>query len=145
MPIIQWNGNFLIGITEIDRHHHYLVALLNRIYDEHREGAPSRDLQSTIVELADYADYHFRCEEELMQEVFYPAATQHKEEHDKFCGRVTEFQKEFKLGADVSLEIISFLSNWITFHILTADIKLGNFVAGDKFAEFRAHPILRHR
>jgi hemerythrin len=135
MPLIQWNSSFLIGITEIDRHHHHLIQLLNEIYDEHRSGTPSRSQQEIIVELADYAKYHFSYEEELMEEFAYSGATQHKEEHMIFSDRVIEFQKQFKLGVDVSIEVISFVSNWIAFHILKADTKLGDFVGRAKVAQ----------
>jgi hemerythrin len=135
VPIIHWNSSFLIGINDIDQHHHHLVTLLNKIYDEHKAGIPFTHLQSIIIELTDYAKYHFSYEEELMIAAAFSGFAAHKEEHDVFCARIIEFQKDFKLGIDVSIEIISFLNNWISFHILKTDVKLGDFIVGDKYAK----------
>jgi hemerythrin len=109
--------------------------LLNKIYDEHKAGIPFTHLQSIIIELTDYAKYHFSYEEELMIAAAFSGFAAHKEEHDVFCARIIEFQKDFKLGIDVSIEIISFLNNWISFHILKTDVKLGDFIVGDKYAK----------
>ena len=135
MPIIEWNSSFFIGIIEVDQHHQTLVALLNRIYDGQKVGIPSNELQSIIVELIDYAKYHFSCEELLMQTHAYPEFYLHKEEHDIFSDRVIEIQKDFKLGIDISIEIVSFLINWITYHIRKTDTIFGEFMAARKVSD----------
>src|SRR6185369_16889118 len=67
MPIMQWNVRYLVGIQEIDQHHKHLVELLNKTYDEFREGAEIE--KSTIDELVDFSGYHFSYEERLMVEL----------------------------------------------------------------------------
>lgn len=98
MPIIEWNSSFLIGIHEIDKHHKHLVALLNQVYDGHKLEIPQHRLHSIIVELSDYANYHFNCEERWMKDTSYPDFEEHKKEHDIFKCRIIEFQKDFKLN-----------------------------------------------
>ena len=132
MPLIEWNSGFMIGIQEIDLHHQHLVFLLNQIYDGYKTNIPTINLNAVIVELIDYAKYHFSYEELSMREHQYPEYTKHVEEHETFTNRVIEFQKDFKLGKNVSLEMISFLNNWIMFHILKTDAKYGAFVGGEK-------------
>jgi hemerythrin len=88
VPIIEWNSSFLTGILEIDRHHQHLVALLNQVYDGHKLGISQYRLHSIIVELYDYANYHFSWEERLMKASSYPDFEGHKKEHDIFMRRI---------------------------------------------------------
>jgi hemerythrin len=129
MPIVEWNISFLLGIQEIDQHHKHLVELLNKTYDEYKEGAPAENLRSVIDELLDYSTYHFECEERWMTETLYPNFIDHKAEHVIFTKRISELQKNFQFNTNISLEVLSFLSNWITHHILKTDAKYGHFVA----------------
>jgi hemerythrin len=132
MPIVEWNGSLFIGNLDIDLHHQHLFKLLNSVYDNQKAGVSIRDTQSVIVELFDYTRYHFSYEEELMEVHAYPGYHEHKKEHDIFTERLTEILKDFKLEFDVTLEIISFLSNWITYHILKTDTKFGDFLETQK-------------
>lgn len=125
MPIVKWNMNFLLGISEMDQHHQHLVQLLNDTYDEFRENGI---IDSTlIVKLTDYAGYHFACEENLMKEVSYPNFVEHKEEHNSFNSRIAEIQKAFKQKETVSVELLWFLCNWITYHIQETDAEFGQY------------------
>jgi len=126
MPIVQWNINFLLGIHEIDQHHMHLVQLLNDTYDEFREKG-SID-PSFIDELTEYARHHFACEEKLMKETAYPKLDEHKEEHESFNSRISEIRKCYKQQANVSVELLWFLCNWISHHIRETDAEFGRFV-----------------
>lgn len=128
MPLVEWNMNFLTGIREIDQHHRHLVDLLNESYEELKSGASADKIQPVIDELVRYADYHFSCEEHLMVETSYPNYAEHKKEHEIFTDRAIEFQNSFRNGQIPGVAILSFLSNWITHHILKTDVKFGTFV-----------------
>ena len=50
----------------------------------------------------------------------------HKTEHVKFVQAVGDFKKKFDTGsAAVSVEIMNFLRDWLTTHIMKTDKKLG--------------------
>ena len=128
MPVVEWNYTFLLGIKEIDQHHQRLVELLNKAYEEFKVGATVENMQSVIDQLVDYSAYHFDCEERWMADVSYHSLAKHKEEHAIFTSRILEFQNTLRQNGNVSLELVSFLSNWVTHHILTTDAELGRFV-----------------
>jgi len=128
MPTIEWNYKFLIGIREIDQHHKHLVELLNETYDEFTERKDIAHLGYVIDELIDYSHYHFDCEEHWMVETLYPDLENHKIEHELFKKRAYEFKLNYVQNATYSVEILSFLSNWITQHILETDAKFGSFL-----------------
>src|SRR6185369_7007438 len=104
----------------------HLVELLNKTYDEFREGAEIE--KSTIDELVDFSGYHFSYEERLMVELSYPKLDQHKKEHELFTLRILEFQNKYTRHKNISVEILWFLCNWVTHHILETDAEFGNFV-----------------
>jgi hemerythrin-like metal-binding protein len=61
----------------------------------------------------------------------YPQRSQHIEEHERFSQRVVEIQKEFQRGkTNLSLEVMQFLKNWLTEHILKTDAAYGTFAKG---------------
>ncbi|HBA89063.1 MAG TPA: hemerythrin [Geobacter sp.] len=126
MPIIEWNVNLLVGIQEIDRQHKHLVQSLNDNYDRFREGTEIDT--SFLQELTDYSAHHFACEEGWMEKTSYPKLAAHKEEHGLFTSRISEFKKEHKRNASVSVELIWFLCNWVTHHIQETDAEFGRFV-----------------
>lgn len=129
MPIMEWNDGFLLGIQEVDGHHEHLVALLNSTFDEYKEKVSLENLKIILDEMIDYAFYHFVCEERLMAESAYHGLAAHKAEHQVFTQRVIEIQKNFAQGINVSLEILTFLKDWVIEHILTTDAKYGKFLA----------------
>ena len=133
MPIIEWKENYRIGEQQIDLHHQYLFALLNKTYDNFLAFASAGDQEHLFNEFIDYATYHFSAEEELMQKRGFPDFTAHKEEHDAFTGRVVEMYTEYLAGRQsLTLEILAFLSEWLSKHILKSDAEIGRFLQGEE-------------
>jgi hemerythrin len=128
MPIVAWDASLSVGNNVIDEHHRHLVGLLNKAYDEFCDSNSTIAMESLLEELIDYATYHFAHEEKLMTATGYPETLQHLEEHERFVKRVTEMQKDVVTGdVPFSLEILSFLKNWLVNHISKVDTKLGAF------------------
>ena len=131
MPGVEWNIGFLLNIPEIDQHHEHLVKLFNSMYHEFTRNAPSETLGPVLHDLVDYATYHFLTEERYMEEARYPALKDHKDDHKSFILKVTRLKKLFERGDRcLSFETVVFLKNWISNHILSADVVFGKFVVG---------------
>ena len=130
MPIIVWDKRFELGMQPFDEHHKHLVDLLNEIHDNINNGASHDALGAVIVELIDYATYHFAAEENSMAYHEYGGLPLHQEEHLKFCRMVAEFLEGSREGKeDSSLDILSFLGNWLFDHILQTDSEYCRFLA----------------
>jgi hemerythrin len=133
MPIIEWNDTYKIGELQIDLHHQYLFSLLNSNYDNFVNGAPDASLSSLFHDLIDYVIYHFFTEEEFMKKIQFPGLEKHKKEHDGFAQRVVEMDKEMERGKQaMSLEVLTFLHDWLTTHILKSDAEIGCFLNAGK-------------
>lgn len=122
MPIVEWSQVFSLNLEPFDSHHQHLVGLLNKTYDDFTAGASKENLAAVLDELVDYACYHFAAEELWMQENDYQRLKQHTEEHEVFSRKVVTLQKDFfNNKAGVSLEVLTFIKEWLIAHIMSSD------------------------
>ena len=72
---------------------------------------------------------HFATEEMLMQSHGYPDYPTHKAEHEQLASKVVDFQNKF-LSKEVGLtiEVMEFLKDWLSKHILASDKKYSPFL-----------------
>ena len=122
MPVIEWNDTYLLDIDQIDEHHRHLIALLNDTYDVFVSDGQKVEIEKVMVELVNYATYHFSAEEQLMSRYAYCQAEEHLKEHDEFIRQIKTHQQEFHDGrTTLTLELIIFLKDWLIEHILKRD------------------------
>ncbi len=132
MPVINWNDCYSVGIPQIDEHHQHLFFLVNQTYDKFISRDSAKNLAALFDELIDYATYHFSMEEHWMRESNYPELAIYQKEHGIFSKRVGELQSCYHEGeVHLSLEVLSFLHNWLSTHILQSDAAYGCFVAAE--------------
>ena len=128
MALIQWDNSFSVSIAEIDKQHQKLIALINGLNDAMKEGRGKDVLSQIIDDLFAYAGDHFAHEEKYFDKFGYPAAASHKLEHANFVKRISEFRKGFKNGQlALTIEVMSFLKDWLKNHIQGIDKKYGPF------------------
>ena len=130
MPVIEWSDRFVLGIEEFDGHHLRLVTLLNAAYDAFGNETALVNVEKVVAELVDYATYHFACEERWMESVSYANFEEHRSEHRRFARRVLEIQKDIQCRrTKLNLELLAFMKNWITDHILKTDVAYAHAVS----------------
>ena len=111
-----------VGVKEIDTQHRKLVDLANELADAVRAGKGKETLGKTLAELVRYTQTHFATEEKLMDQHKYPATTEHKQLHKDLVKTVSDFKAKFDKGdAALSEEIMNFLRDWLTKHIMNTD------------------------
>jgi hemerythrin len=115
----------------IDEHHQHLILLLNQLYEQIKTGNVPASVEKIIDELTDYATYHFAAEEHWMTVNIYPRLPEHSNEHERFCTWVAGVQKNFHNGkSNLGIEVLQFLNNWLTEHILKTDAEYARFAKG---------------
>jgi len=139
--IFPWNENFETGIDHIDDQHKQLVNLLNRLAAHLANHSNDIVLNDIFDELAQYAHYHFQSEEEVWNEYLGDDAwrVDHEKTHGTFIQDVVAIKsnKENKPLDDVVYDIVSFLSQWLAYHILDSDKRCA--LAAKKVME--GHPL----
>ncbi|GFO66999.1 hypothetical protein GMLC_05780 [Geomonas limicola] len=136
MPILEWKESFTLGIEQFDNHHRHLVELLNRAYQGYLSDADVTKLTATLHEFFDYAMYHFKMEEQYMEEIGYAGYAEHLEYHRNFSGQVAAMEHDLtQVWKNLPMEMLSFLQNWLTYDITIADADYVRFSAGDNFKQ----------
>lgn len=129
MALLRWSREYELGLDQVDDHHRHLVALLNKVYRDFNNGVLKHSMTRVVEELIDYAIYHFAAEEHWMSEHRYPELAEHRRQHDYFKQRIEEIRRDLTDGnGQLSLEVLTFLKNWVSNHILDSDADYGRFV-----------------
>jgi len=115
---------FSTGVAEQDNQHKKLIDLINQLNDAMQAGHGADVMGKVLSELVNYTVLHFGYEEKLMAQHKYEDTPAHKAEHAKFVQTVGDFKNKFDAGsAVVSVEIMNFLRDWLTKHIMKTDKK----------------------
>ena len=131
MALLTWSSSMEVGIGEIDRQHKKLVDLINTLHEGMLAKKTKEALGKTLAELISYTKSHFGTEEKYFDRFGYPDAAKHKKEHVAFAGKVLDFQKKFEDGSIlISMEIMTFLREWLVKHIQGSDKAYGPFLKG---------------
>ncbi|MFN3505075.1 MAG: bacteriohemerythrin [Caldimicrobium sp.] len=129
MPFMEWSDRLVTGVKEADEQHKKLVGLINDLYDAMKAGKGKEVTDKILDELVKYAGYHFNTEETLMSKYAFPEFAIHKSEHEAFKAKIKEFlDKKAKGEATLSIEIMTFLKDWLIKHIMGTDKKYGPFL-----------------
>jgi len=132
IDVFPWNKNFETGIALIDEQHQQLVRLLNNLANHLGRNSDHALLDETFAELAEYAQYHFRSEEEVWSEYFPMDSSLkgHLKIHTGFLSKVLELkaEEESKPLHEVVEDVLSFLTHWLAHHILDSDMRMSKVV-----------------
>jgi len=132
IDIFSWNESFATGIPQIDEQHQRLVDLVNMLANSLASQAEIAVLNNIFDELADYAGYHFKTEESIWQEYLGEDALEatHKKIHDGFITQVLQIKhsESTKSQHDIVEDVLLFLTNWLSFHILDSDKRMAMIV-----------------
>lgn len=130
METITWKNSLAIGNIEIDAQHKIFIGIIEKTAKAIQSGAEKQLIESLLVELLKFTEFHFRSEENMMMELGYPGLLDHRKEHDK---ALTELRRRlFALNYDYidfhNLE--SFIIQWFFDHSTGDDARLAEFLKG---------------
>ena len=128
MALINWSDSLSVNVAEIDRQHKELIAMINELNDAMKTGK-GKDVAGKIINnLIKYTATHFKLEEDLFTKFDYPDTESHKREHAAFVKKVSEFKEGFEKGKlSLTMDVMSFLSDWLKHHIMGTDKKYVQF------------------
>jgi len=131
MNLITWNNSLSLKVKILDEHHRHLVSLLNKSYNAIQLN--DKHIVALILgELFDYAKYHFSTEEHLMSEYNFPSLLDHEKDHNHFFYQIDELQSRLQVGESLhTIQIVVFLKEWLTNHILVKDKALADYLVNN--------------
>jgi len=120
------------GIEKIDSQHKKLVEWINLLDLAIINNFNKDTINMVFMELSNYCNYHFSMEEMLMEKSNYPGLEEHKITHLEFFRVLKENIRLFEKGDDSGLaQLMKYLNEWLTNHILVTDKEYIPFVEKD--------------
>ena len=131
MDPFQWEKKYEVGIPKVDDQHRTLVDMLNNLNAAKKTEQAPQVIEQTLRGLLNYTKTHFADEETAMRDAKYPELARHRLEHLDLTDQVMLLQKE----APVTFELLSFMSDWLKFHICDSDRKFGAYLQHQQSAK----------
>ncbi len=130
MKDIVWGKVLSVEVDEIDEDHRKLVNLFNLLNHAVMEQESSDYLAALLEELVNCTVWHFSHEERLMLKYDYKDMEEPKAEHRELIKSAKALQQKI-LRADNTIvdEDIEYLERWLTEHIFTYDMRLGDYLS----------------
>ena len=124
MKPVSWTERFSVGVKEIDLQHRGLLDIVNQVIDSIEKEKEWQTTSAVLDSLINYAYNHFATEERYMKEAEYPELLWHVELHLEFIKKVFSLSQEVSLkGLEIQREMLTFLIEWYTNHVLGVDRK----------------------
>jgi len=119
---IQWNDKYSVNIQLIDDDHKRLIHLINQLQSSIDYYQSQSFDEEALKELIDYTKFHFKREEDLMQEYDYPGYEEHIVQHKKMIEKINNMVEKYsKSGESTISETVDFLRDWLINHIQKTD------------------------
>ncbi len=140
----KFTEDYYTGIPFIDEEHRHLFELANEAYDTMKDEfmVDKYDkIVELIEELSDYTKTHFAHEEEYMKSINFQYFWSELRAHKMFVAKMDSYDlSQIDQSQDQAiLDLLDFLTKWLTVHIKGADHRIGEATkkleaAGDKNA-----------
>ncbi|MCB1915667.1 MAG: hemerythrin family protein [Rhodocyclaceae bacterium] len=118
--VVEWRDGFKINVTQVDREHKHLFALVKQL--------DVTTVDDTLDDLLEYVVTHFSNEQQLMEDSGYPGFADHLKLHEEFSSTVADFLSVSDSWDETRVqELRRFLNKWLIGHIMTHDLRFGNW------------------
>ena len=126
----EFTDDYLTGIELIDKEHEHLFEIANETYDLLKNEFVTDKYDRIVAlleELKDYTKTHFAHEEEYMKSINYQYIWSEIHQHRTFEKKLDDIdlKKLDDSQQEDILEILDFLTKWLSGHIKGADRRIG--------------------
>lgn len=127
----HFTDDCLIGVEAIDDEHRELFRIINET-QELLDNQVLSDKYDHIIGMVDrlqqYAEEHFRHEEEYMESIRHPELNLQKRQHLFFCDKINSITNSFSSDHEqqtVLEDLLHYLVTWLYRHIISSDLMIG--------------------
>ena len=92
MKSLEWKESYSVGVQSLNDQHKLLVGHLNTIYELFDSPDKKSQVGTLLTQLEQYAQIHFRSEEDLFTKYKYRELDKHALEHRFYEQKVREFK-----------------------------------------------------
>ncbi|SKC48550.1 bacteriohemerythrin [Maledivibacter halophilus] len=131
--MFKWKDEYSCNINEIDNQHKKLLEIglkLSNIIKDKNDLDHYDEIIEVLRELKEYTIYHFKYEEDLMHRHGYKELNGHRLTHEIFVNKIIEIENKDidENQQKVTIEILTFIADWIENHILKVDHMYKDFL-----------------
>jgi hemerythrin len=129
MPILVWSKDYSVNVAEIDKQHKKLLEHVNKLHAGMEAQIDKQDLHQLVVNMYEYAVFHFAFEEKLMKQHGMDYIEKHHKEHKlllEHLKHISDAVPDGKRPAFYSEYDVS--NDWFFAHIMSSDRKMGAFL-----------------
>lgn len=106
----------------MDEQHKFLINIINDLFEASNNKTTELEINNIIKQMIKYTHIHFSSEEIMLKNSGYPGYGTQKYEHNLFSQQVLDFQSKLILKQmTLDIELLTFLKEWWTNHILGHD------------------------
>ena len=128
---IKWSDELSLGIERIDSEHRHLINLSNSLISS-TQSKNKDELTKCFHRLREYTVFHFKNEEQYLEEIGYPELEKHKTEHRLLKLEVKEFQhKAYRNESLKPKDVFQFIRHWLIEHVLNMDMKYKTYTISE--------------
>ena len=121
----EWKKRYEIGVPAIDHQHEYFFLLIKKLGELCGEDVKKSQVVNLLNELVLYAKFHFKSEENAMEEMGYPELEAHKKHHLDLIEELSCHRGTFELELTDLEELVDFLVKWLLNHTIEEDSGIG--------------------
>ena len=120
-----------VGNPSIDRDHRMLIQYVNEMHTAMAARQGKEIVGTILAKLVKYTHEHFGREEIIWKSGGLADLDRHKKLHVDLLRTVDQFKSKYDSGtAMLSLDVMNFLRDWLTNHILKTDKAAAAAIAG---------------
>ena len=125
----EWLDSYNLGVADIDRQHQEFFIKYKEFCLAMAAGAGRTTIGEVLRTLQGYADFHFACEESLMESIAFTGLAAHIAQHELFRETLALLIRDFYAGIDILDGVYLFFNHWLVRHIQESDQRIGAFLA----------------
>jgi hemerythrin-like metal-binding protein len=130
MGWVSWGEKQITGHADMDHGHKKLVDLINQLAVAMENNKPKEYCSNMLEQFIGETRIHFRAEEQLMDQLRYPKAQEHKALHALLIKDVLAFKASYDAGDTAEFTtLLVILDIWVNRDIMAADKALADFAA----------------
>jgi hemerythrin-like metal-binding protein len=124
--LVNWDNRFSTGNYVIDHQNRRLLQLINDL----EEISTQPDLNPALIdivfdEVTAYTNFHFKTEENIMEQVNYSDIDEHKNLHKFFIDQLKLYKTKVEEGTlTIDKVYCDFFKTWLVAHVFNEDQKI---------------------
>lgn len=136
MDKIKWEESYSVNNQEIDAQHQEWISIFNRLHNvliSRNQDTIGTIAADSLKAMLDYAECHFKLEEDYLKKINYPDFLAHRRLHRDFANQLYHYNNDINRGVLVlNTKLIKLMKNWLVNHINIEDKKYADFAASNK-------------